>query len=179
MSSPLRLLLAALFFPAIAFAQGPAGYRLVENLDYVGAANPRQMLDLILPDTLDPKPRPLVVFIHGGGWEGRSKENPGTLFALLEGGAYAGASLNYRLSSEAIWPAQIHDVKAAIRWLRAHAADYGIDPGRIAVFGISAGGHLVSMLGVSQGVAELEGTLGSHTDQSSRALLRDRFLRSL
>ena len=168
MTSPLRLLLAALIFPVAGFAQAPAGYRLVENLDYVGTANPRQMLNLILPEAAAAQPRPLVVFIHGGGWENGDKEDPGMLFALLQGRAYAGASLNYRLSAEAIWPAQIHDVKAAIRWLRAHAAEYGIDPERIAVFGISAGGHLVSMLGVSQGVAELEGTLGAHTGQSSR-----------
>jgi len=168
MTLSLRSLLAALLLPAAAPAQAPAGFRLVENLDYVGAANPRQMLNLILPDTVAPKPRPLVVYIHGGGWEGGNKENPGMLFALLGGGAYAGASLNYRLSAEAIWPAQIHDVKAAIRWLRAHANEYGIDPERIAVFGISAGGHLVSMLGVSQGIPDLEGTLGAHTGQSSR-----------
>lgn len=164
----IRFLSVILLLSAAALAQAPPAYRLLENLDYVGAGNPRQMLNLVLPEAAAAKPRPLVVFVHGGGWENGSKENPGMLFALLQGGAYVGASLNYRLSAEAIWPSQIHDVKAAIRWLRAHAAEYGLDPERIAVFGISAGGHLVSMLGVSNGIAALEGNLGAHLDQSSR-----------
>jgi acetyl esterase/lipase len=163
-----RSFLIALVFPALAQCQSPAGYQVVRNLDYVGAGNPRQMLDLYLPETKTTKPRPLVVFIHGGGWENGSKDQVGVLFGLIKERDYAGASINYRLTNEAIWPAQIHDCKAAIRALRAHAAENQIDPDKIAVFGISAGGHLVSLLGVTGGVKELEGELGPNLTQSSR-----------
>lgn len=154
---------------ALAFSQEPPpGFRVLRDLDYVGDGNKRQMLDLYLPETKTTKPRPLVVYVHGGGWENGSKEQAGVLFNLLKGREYAGASINYRLTNEAIWPAQIHVCKAAVRALRAHAAVNQINPDKIAVFGISAGGHLVSMLGVTGGVKELEGELGPHLSQSSR-----------
>ena len=78
-----------------------------------------------------------------------------------------GAAINYRLTNEASWPAQIHDCKAAIRWLKAHAREYGYDASRVAVWGTSAGGHLVGMLGVSGDVPGLEGKLGKHLEQDS------------
>ena len=167
------LLILALTFPLLAQCQKvsppPAGFRAVQDLDYVGAGNPRQMLDLYLPEAASEKPHPLVVYIHGGGWETGSKDQADVLVGLIKGNTpYAGASLNYRLTDQAQWPAQIYDCKAAIRWLRAHAQEYNLDPEKIAVFGISAGGHLVSMLGVTGGVKELEGDLGKHLDQSSR-----------
>lgn len=77
-------------------------------------------------------------------------------------------SIGYRLTNEATWPAQIYDCKAAIRWIRGNAKKYNLDPNKIAVWGSSAGGHLVAMLGTSGGVKELEGALGKHTDQDSR-----------
>jgi acetyl esterase/lipase len=126
------------------------------------------MLDLLIPVEDSASPRPLVIFVHGGGWESGSKDDTDMLCSLIEGSPCVGASLNYRLTDEAVWPAQIHDCKAAVRWLRAHAHEYHLDPDKLAVFGISAGGHLVSMLGVSGGVAALEGSLGRHLDQSSR-----------
>lgn len=167
------LVLLALSFPLLAQCQkvstAPTGFRALRDLDYVGSGNQRQMLDLYLPEAKADKPNPLVVYIHGGGWEAGSKDQADVLVGLLKGGTpYAGASLNYRLTDQAQWPAQIYDCKAAIRWLRAHAQEYNLDPDKIAVFGISAGGHLVSMLGVTGGVQELEGTLGKHLDQSSR-----------
>jgi acetyl esterase/lipase len=88
----------------------------------------------------------------------------------VQSGEYAVASVGYRLTGETIWPAQIHDCKAAIRWLRGNAVPYGIDPARIGVAGSSAGGHLVCLLGTTAGVAELEGTLGEHRDQDSRVV---------
>ncbi len=87
---------------------------------------------------------------------------------LVDDGDYAAATINYRLSGEATWPAQIHDCKAAIRWLRANAPKYGIDPDRIGVIGASAGGHLAALLGTSGGIATLEGDLGTHAGVSSR-----------
>jgi len=82
-------------------------------------------------------------------------------------GKYAGVSIGYRLTDEAHWPAQIHDCKAAIRWIRAHADEHGLDAERIAVWGASAGGHLVAMLGVSGEDSALEGPLGPNLRQSS------------
>jgi acetyl esterase/lipase len=150
-----------------------ANFREIRNLDYVGEGNPRQSLDLFLPKaeagTQSAKPRPLVVFIHGGGWRGGSKDGGfRRLLPFLEAGGYAGASINYRLTNEARWPAQIHDCKAAIRWLKAHAKEFGYQSNKVAVWGTSAGGHLVAMLGVAGDVPALEGTLGKHRAQSSK-----------
>jgi acetyl esterase/lipase len=147
-------------------------FRVLSNLPYADTQNPRQTLDLILPNNpLGKKKLPIIVWIHGGGWKNGDKQSglsPYRLPALVQTGKYIGASIGYRLSGEIIWPAQMHDCKAAIRWLRAHAEKYGIDPDKIIAWGSSAGGHLVSMLGVSHGVKELEGRIGNHTDQSSR-----------
>ena len=141
------------------------------DLPYASSKNPRQKLDLILPKNRDTKnPPPLVVWIHGGGWKSGNKKTghfPNRIPALVKTGRYAGATIGYRLSGEANWPAQIYDCKAAIRWLRANAGKFGYDPTRIALWGSSAGGHLVSMLGTTGRNKELEGTLGNHLDQSS------------
>ena len=154
-----------------ASAKTPIKARTLKNLDYVGDGNERQMIDLYLPEAAaaDGKRPPLVVFVHGGGWwKGDRATGEGWLKSLVESGDFAGATIGYRLSNEAIWPSQAHDCKAAIRWLRANADKYGYDGSRMAVWGTSAGGHLVSMLGTSAGNAELEGTLGAHTDVSSK-----------
>jgi acetyl esterase/lipase len=111
------------------------------------------------------------VYIHGGGWiNGTYKRTPSNLEPLLQEGI-AVASVAYRLSQQAIFPAHIHDVKGAVRFLRAHAGRFGLDPLRIGVYGGSAGGHLTALLAVSGGVDELEGTTGGNTDQSSRVLV--------
>jgi acetyl esterase/lipase len=148
------------------------------DLPYAGTNNPRQRLDLYLPKSpKGKKPLPLVVFIHGGAFifgdrkpEGGAGDPSGLnlMLAMVASGEYAGASLGYRLSKEAIWPAQIHDCKAAIRWLRGNAKKYGLDPNHIGVMGTSAGGHLAAMIGTSGDVTTLEGNLGSHRDVSSR-----------
>ncbi len=140
------------------------------DIPYADTDNPKQRLDLFLPkERKTDKPLPVVAFIHGGGWRGGDKRGGGRMVApYVQTGDYAGASIGYRLSGEAIWPAQIHDCKAAVRWLKAHAKEHNLDPDRIAVWGSSAGGHLVAMLGVTGDVKELEGKLGEHTDQDSR-----------
>ncbi|MEM7143566.1 MAG: alpha/beta hydrolase fold domain-containing protein [Verrucomicrobiota bacterium] len=144
------------------------GVSVLKDIPYANNDNPRQTLDLYLPENPKSDSLPLLVFIHGGGWRAGSKDGTGRRLALfIEDGEYAAASINYRLSDEAQWPAQIHDCKAALRFLRAHANDHGFDPDNIAVWGSSAGGHLVAMLGVSQDVEGLEGDIGEHTDQSS------------
>jgi acetyl esterase/lipase len=141
----------------------------VRDIDYVGANNPRQTLDLLLPKDHATRKRPLVVFIHGGAWNsGKKEDGLSVIRALASTGDYVTATLNYRLSQEAPWPAQIHDCKAAIRFLRGKADEYGIDAGNIGIMGISAGGHLVSMLGTCGTADSLEGDLGAFPKQSSQ-----------
>ncbi len=140
------------------------------DVPYAGGDNPHQRLDLLMPRRPTSEgPLPVIVFIHGGAWRGGDRrEGLGTLLRVVASGRYAGATIGYRLSGEAIWPAQIHDCKAAIRWLRAHAEEYQLDPDRIGVLGPSAGGHLAAMLGTTGDVERLEGKLGDHLDVSSR-----------
>ncbi len=148
----------------------PDTVRVELDVPYAATENPRQRLDLYVPKAVkNEKPLPLVVFIHGGAFRAGDKRSGWPMIArLVTSGEYAGASVGYRLSGEITWPAQIHDCKAAIRWLRANAKKYNVDPDRIGVIGTSAGGHLVAMLGTSGSVAELEGKIGAHTDVSSR-----------
>lgn len=146
----------------------PDNVIIERDVEYGRAGDRPLLLDIVRPKTAPEKPLPLVVFIHGGGWRHGDKTSGTRRVALLVAtGNYIGASIGYRLTGEAKWPAQIHDCKAAIRWLRVNAEKYGIDPQRIAVWGSSAGGHLVNMLGTSGGVKELEGANGS-PEASSR-----------
>jgi acetyl esterase/lipase len=121
-------------------------------------------LDLYVPQKHEPRPR-LLVWVHGGGWHEGSRTGTPLLGATTHG--YAVATMSYRFSQVAKFPAQIHDCKGVIRWLRAHAAEYGYDASRIGVCGISAGGHLVSLLGASAGNKQLEGDVGGNLDQPS------------
>jgi acetyl esterase/lipase len=155
------LALGCLTLSACAQTPPPPGFIALRDLDYAGQRNPRQKLDLYLPEKPSEKPLPLIVYIHGGGWEGGDKSDTGLLFELIKSGGYAGASIGYRFTQEQKWPAQIHDVKAAMRWLKAHAKDHGIDADKVGLTGISAGGHLVSLLGTSGGVKELDGSVGT------------------
>lgn len=117
------------------------------------------LLDLYLPQTRTIEPSPLLIYIHGGGWREFSKEIcPGEIVAQK---GWAIACINYRYSTEAIFPAQIHDAKGAVRWLRANAKQYNLDPERFGAWGASAGGHLSALLGTSEGVAALEGSHGN------------------
>jgi len=130
--------------------------------------NPRQSLNLLLPKNRKKKILPALIYIHGGGWKNGNKNQGNVrLLPYVESGEYVGISIGYRLSGEAQWPAQIHDCKAAIRWVRGNAKNYGINPERIGVFGTSAGGHLVAMLGTSGNVKELEGNLGNYNKMKS------------
>jgi len=148
----------------------PAGTTVHRDLAYVANGHDRQKLDLYLP--ADAQRPPLVVMIHGGAFRMGSKEGENPVPFLAEG--YAVASINYRLSGQAIFPAQIEDCKAAVRWLRAHAAQYGYDPGRFGVIGSSAGGHLAAMLGTAGSTAEFD--VGAYLDASSRVqAVVDRF----
>lgn len=145
------------------------GVRTLADLDYAGTDNPRQKLDLYLPvERKSDDPLPVIVFIHGGGWQAGDKRAAGPRLAkFVRTGEFAAVSIGYRLTDEASWPAQIHDCKAGVRWIRANAEKHGLDPDRILAFGPSAGGHLVAMLGVSGGDESLEGNLGPHLEESS------------
>lgn len=114
---------------------------------------------------------PAVVYIHGGWWRSGSKDRAftqrGAIASDLAARGYVVAAVEYRLSAEAQFPAQIEDVKCGVRFLRAHADEYGIDPGRIGCFGPSAGGHLSALLATSGNAKDLEGS-GGWADQSSK-----------
>lgn len=138
--------------------------RIERDIVYGSEAPNSQNLDLYVPKNAD-KPLPLVVWIHGGGFVGGNKR-PTPAVRLL-GQGFAVASIEYRFLDKAPFPAQVHDCKAAIRWLRAHAAQYNIDPARIGVWGGSAGAHLAALLGTTNGSKDLEGNVGSHPDVSS------------
>ena len=147
----------------------PDAVELKADLPYAGNSNPWQALDLYLPRTrTSDKPLPVVVYIHGGGWSGGSRRNAGPALAFAASGNYAGISVGYRLSQEAKWPAQIHDCKAAIRWIRGHAQEYNLDAEHIGISGTSAGGHLVCLLGLTDGMKELDGSIGEFTGLSTR-----------
>jgi len=140
----------------------PEGAVVHRDLAYVTNGHARQKLDLYLPK--QGTNLPLIINIHGGAFRGGSKEMgvPSDYLAL----GYAVASINYRLSQHAIFPAQIEDCKAAVRWLRAHAAEYHLDPNHFAAWGSSAGGHLAAMLGTTGDVKAFE--VGENLGVSSR-----------
>jgi acetyl esterase/lipase len=118
------------------------------------------LLDLCIPKAAA-KPVPLFVWIHGGGMKAGSRTGSRVRILPLIPLGYAVASLDYRLAPGTTWPGQLYDCKAAIRWLRAHAAQYGYDPNRIGVGGDSAGGTLVAMLGTTADRPEMEGNEGT------------------
>lgn len=117
------------------------------------------LLDIVRPAERPPAPRPAIVHIHGGGWMEGSK-GPGWNWFLAARGFFV-VSISYRLSHEATFPACLHDCKAGVRWLRANADRYGLDPARVGVWGHSAGGHLAALLGVTENIPALEGNSGS------------------
>ena len=142
------------------------GITTIRNIEYVKSGHERQKLDIYLPQSIGQGQRlPLVVWIHGGGWSAGSKDRCPAVYLVKKG--YVVASINYRLSQHAPFPSQIHDCKGAIRWLRANSHKYNIDANRIAVWGASAGGHLVALLGTT-GNKELEGSVGGNLDHPSR-----------
>jgi acetyl esterase/lipase len=142
----------------------PPGVVAYENIPYVQRGDVALQLDLYRPPGAGPFPA--VIMVHGGGWDAGSRQMERAFTQRLAGLGYVAATISYRLGPDGRFPAALHDVKAAIRWLRAHAADYAIDPARIGAVGGSAGGHLVALLGASNGLAELEGD-GDNLNHSS------------
>jgi acetyl esterase/lipase len=140
------------------------GVLVYHDLRYGPSPGVSNLLDLYVPAQATGK-LPVVIWIHGGGWlAGDKRSNP------LLSGAMAGfaiASINYRFSTEAPFPAQAFDCKGSIRWIRAHAGDFNLDERRIGVGGDSAGGHLAALLGTTNGERDLEGDVGGNLDRSS------------
>jgi acetyl esterase/lipase len=169
-----RLFLFITFFSAglVAFAQSntvtnqpPAvapqkrdGINVWKDLEYANVDGHSLKLDLYIPEHIS-HPAPLIINIHGGGWMALDKTEMVARGILQHG--FAVASIDYRLSQTAIFPAQIYDCKAAVRWLRAHAGEYGLKADKIGAWGDSAGGHLVSLLGTTANHPEFEGDEGN------------------
>lgn len=171
MNTTFTIIMLGLVMPiSLAFAQPwppraprvPEGTTVHRDLAYLTNGHLRQKLDLYLPK--EGKNLPLIINIHGGAFRGGSKEMGVPLDYLARGCAVA--SINYRLSQDAVFPAQIEDCKAAVRWLRANAARYNLDPEHFAAWGSSAGGYLAAMLGTAGDVKEFE--VGENLGVSSR-----------
>ena len=155
----MRLLLSAAVF---LITSSLSAQSTNNNLEYARIGDRALSLDLHLPKEKNP---PVIVYVHGGAWRGGTKADV-PIGKMLEHG-FAITSVDYRLSPEAPFPAQIHDIKAAIRFLRAKSELFHINTKRIAIIGASAGGHLAALVGVTNGQSELEGKVGEHLDQSS------------
>lgn len=143
---------------------GLEGINVWKDVEYANVDGHSLKLDLYVPENLS-APVPLVIDVHGGGWMAVDKSE--MIARSLIGHGFAVASIDYRLSGVAIFPAQIYDCKTAVRWLRAHAADYGYKPDKIGAWGDSAGGHLVSLLGLTADNPALEGNEGNTNVSSS------------
>ncbi len=170
---PTLALLALLAVPITpARAQKPAAPKVPEtvvfetDVEYTNPDGQHLKLDLARPKAGE-GPFPAVLCIHGGGFRAGSRQGYDSLCVRLAERGYVAATVSYRLAPKYQFPAAVHDVKAAVRWLRAHASRYNIDPDRIGVTGGSAGGHLAQFLGVTGAVPEFEGA-GGHPEQSSR-----------
>jgi acetyl esterase/lipase len=143
--------------------QLPEGIRMERDIPYVPDGDEAQRLDLYLPKSSSDRPLPLIVHIHGGGWRGGSKYPTHVMRMVNQG--YAVAGVEYRFSQKALFPAQIQDCQAAIRWLRANSQKYNLDPKRIGVVGESAGGHLSALVGTAGGKKAFP-PIGGNEDQS-------------
>ncbi len=145
----------------------PPGIHAQMDIAY-GEESSAQKLDLYLPAEDAGIMRPALVVVHGGGWRGGDKQRGqwSRIPAQYALNGYVAISVNYRLTGEAPWPAQIEDVKAAVRWLRAHAEEHRVDVERIGAYGNSAGAHLVSLLGLVKKHDGLEGS-GDFQEQLS------------
>lgn len=138
--------------------KAPRSIKITYDIPY-REGNPRWVLDMAQPENFGDEIRPAIVLVHGGGWRFGSKQeevyNDMLLYYAKQG--YVVVTVDYRFDQEAPMPACIEDAKCAVRWLKAHAKEYRIDPDRIGTYGHSAGAHIALMLGVSSGNKELEG----------------------
>ena len=136
-----------------------------KNISYRNIGGRELSLDIFYPQNKKQR-RPAVLLIFGGGWKSGDKTHNYAMATELAKNNYVAVSAEYRLSPEAIYPAAVYDLKAAIRWMRAHANKYGIDTNHIAAMGCSAGGQLTALLGTTNGKSLFEDTIGN-TNHSS------------
>lgn len=153
----------------------PSDVEIIRNIEYGKGGDVSLKLDIVRPKTLPKDSMPVVVFVHGGGWQKGDKQSAIVKLIPLARKGYFCATINYRLTDVAPFPAQIEDCKCSIRWVRAHAKEYNIDPDHIGVWGGSAGGHLVALLGTSGGVKTLEGKGGWEKYSSNVQAVADYF----
>lgn len=154
--------------PFIQIAQPvvPQGVKTKENIVYSSVGNRDLHADVFYPAKKTKKGYPAVVMLFGGGWKSGDKSQNVPIAKQLAGKGYVAVTIEYRLSPEAQYPAALHDVKAAIRWLRANAKNLHADKSKVATLGMSAGGQLAALAGTTNGITKLEGN-GGNTKQSS------------
>ncbi|WP_460609864.1 alpha/beta hydrolase fold domain-containing protein [Hymenobacter terrigena] len=155
--------------PDISIAQPalPPTVQAAYNLTYCTLGQRALQLDIFYPKAKRKKGYPAVLFIHGGGWRSGHRSNHVAMAQQLAARGYVTVTAEYRLSTEAQYPAAVHDLKAAIRWLRANARQYPIDTTRIAVWGFSAGGQLAALVGTTNEDKQLEGSACNTSHSSS------------
>jgi acetyl esterase/lipase len=145
-----------------------------KGVEYANPDNQHLQLNIARPKTTT-SPRPCILCIHGGGFRAGNREGYNSLLLRLAQRGYVAVTMSYRLAPKYKFPAAIHDSKAAVRWLKANAARYGIDPERIGVTGDSAGGHLAQFLGVTGDVRQFEGDEGNLRESSRVACVVNRY----
>jgi len=150
---------------ALAAPQVPDTVIWEEGIEYTNPDDQHLQLNLARPKTGD-GPFPAIICIHGGGFRAGKRDGYDGLCVKLAERGFVAATITYRLAPKYKFPAAVHDTKAAVRWMRANAKAYKVDPNRIGVTGGSAGGHLAQFLGVTANVPQFEGT-GGHPEQSS------------
>jgi pectinesterase len=146
-------------FALLVLPELPNGVIVKENLVYASYGKRELHLDVFRSE--DKSAHPAVILIHGGGWRSGDRFQGIPMAQRLAARGYVAVTVEYRLSIEALYPAAVYDLKAAVRWLRAHAVEYAIDSTKIAVLGCSAGGELAAFLGTTNGDHKYEGAGGS------------------
>jgi acetyl esterase/lipase len=144
----------------------PANVKEEKNIVYAKVGERKLHIDIFYPSNYDSKALPGVVLIHGGGWRSGNRELVIPMAQKLSSAGYVTIAVEYRLSTEAPYPAGVYDIKAAIRWMRANASKYRIDSKKIAVYGCSAGGHLAALIGTTNDDKKFEGNEGNNNYSS-------------
>jgi acetyl esterase/lipase len=145
----------------------PKNVKEVKNIIYAEVDGRKLHLDIFSPANLNEKDYPGVVLIHGGGWRSGTRQLVIPMAERLAANGYVTVAVEYRLSTEALYPAAVYDIKAAIRWMRANASKYKINNKEIAIYGCSAGGHLAALIGTTNGDKKFEGDEGNNSYSSS------------
>jgi acetyl esterase/lipase len=166
---PILLVVAALMFALLSGQDANAGNTtkppmqaggVQRDVTYCEPGGVALKMDLYLPGTRGTDPAPAVLYLHGGSWRAGDKSEVDLLAPGVVASGYVVASINYRLVPQYRWPAQIEDAKCAVRFLKANAARFNLDPARIGVWGASAGGHLAALVGLAGPEAGLEQRTG-------------------